>query len=219
MKKANLTNFMIVAIIFIVFYIVDLFLTQNNIDIYFTIAINPTMKIILVSGLYLLLMISSIIYASRSVFNLYIRHIRKTKLNTSRYCLVISSLIVSYLFLLFRVEYYYYFGSIILLYIIYFISLFLYDNTFVSKQRKVKVNVNNEVVEAFLNSLGGKENIVSLTYEHSRLKVELQDINRVNLDSIKNLGASGVFVAGNRLQAVIGSNAEDLEKAINAYLV
>ncbi|HEY8364855.1 MAG TPA: PTS transporter subunit EIIB [Haloplasmataceae bacterium] len=218
MKKANLINLLIVFIIFSVFYIVDLILTNNNIDIYFKINIAPMLKTLILILIYFLLMISSMLYASRSVFNLYIAHIRKTKLFDSQYALGISSLITSYSFLFFKVEFYYYFGSIILLYILYFISLFLYDNTFIKKQQKVKVNVNEEIVQSFLDSLGGKDNILSLSYAYSRLKVELNDISKVNLDNIKSLGASGVFVAGNKLQAIIGSNAAELEKAIQNCL-
>lgn len=218
MKKANLFNFLIIAIIFILFYIVNLFITQNNIDIYYDFNYSYRLKISILIIFYLLFMIPSILYASRQVFNLYIRHIRKTKLINSRYTLILSSLIVSYVFLYFEVDYYYYFGSIILLYMIYFISLFLYDNHYIKKSQETKVVVNNQVVENFLNLLGGKDNIVSVSYEYSRLKVELKNINAVNLENMKNSGAKGVFIAGNKLQAVIGSNAEDLENAIKSYL-
>jgi len=34
MKKANLINFIIIAIIFILFYIIHFYFIQNNIDIY-----------------------------------------------------------------------------------------------------------------------------------------------------------------------------------------
>jgi len=35
MKKANLINFIIIAIIFILFYIIHFYFIQNNIDIYY----------------------------------------------------------------------------------------------------------------------------------------------------------------------------------------
>ncbi len=218
MKKANLTNFLIIMIIYSLFYIVNLLLRQNDIDIYFDLGITDGLKIGLLIIFYLLMMITSVLYSSKKVFDLYIRHIRRTKLINSRYYLVIASLLTCYLFLLFKVEYYYYFGSIILLYLIYFISLYLYDNHFVNKQQKTTVIVNDEVVEKFLNLLGGKDNIISVSYEYSRLKVELKDVKKLNLEEIKELGARGAFVAGNKLQAVIGSNAFELESAITSYI-
>jgi len=163
-------------------------------------------------------MIFSVLFASRQVFNLYIKHNRKTKLNQSRYALIFSSVFISYLFLNFEVEVYYYFGSIILLYMIYFISLFLYDNQYIKKSQTSKIVVNQEIVEKFLILLGGNENIISVDYESSRLKVELKNIKDVHLEEMKNLGAKGVFIAGNKLQAVVGNNAEGLENAIKAYL-
>ena len=95
----------------------------------------------------------------------------------------------------------------------------MYDVYFVRSQQEKKVVVNNEVAQNFLQLLGGKDNIISVTYEHSRLKVELKNIKIVQLDAIKSLGASGVFIAGNKLQAVIGSNAGELENALRAYLL
>jgi glucose-like phosphotransferase system IIB component len=219
MKKANFINFLIIVIIFSLFYIVDIILRQNNIDIYLNLDLGDGTKITLLIALYLLVMVSSVIYASRAVYKLYIKHLRKTKLTNSRFALVISALFISYVFLLFEVEYYYYFGSIIVLYLLYFISLYMYDVYFVRSQQEKKVVVNNEVAQNFLQLLGGKDNIISVTYEHSRLKVELKNIKIVQLDAIKSLGASGVFIAGNKLQAVIGSNAGELENALRAYLL
>lgn len=219
MKKANSINFLIIVIIFSLFYIVDIILRQNNIDIYLNLDLGDGTKITLLIALYLLVMVSSVIYASRAVYKLYIKHLRKTKLTNSRFALVISALFISYVFLLFEVEYYYYFGSIIVLYLLYFISLYMYDVYFVRSQQEKKVVVNNEVAQNFLQLLGGKDNIISVTYEHSRLKVELKNIKIVQLDAIKSLGASGVFIAGNKLQAVIGSNAGELENALRAYLL
>src|SRR5690554_5658518 len=206
MKKTNFHNILIIAIIFSFFYILNVILTQNNIDITFKIDISNGYKILVIISLYLFLMGSIILYASKTVFNLYIKHDRTTKLINSRYYLVIASIFTSYIFLLFEVETFYYFGSIILLYIIYFGSLYFYDLRYVEKQQKIKVDINNDVVTNFLVLLGGKDNIISVSYEHSRLKVELKNINIVNVEGIKELGASGIFIAGNKLQAIIGSN-------------
>lgn len=218
MKKANYFNFIIIAIIFILFYIVDYVLSQNNIGIYLPLEVDNSLKIVLVGIFFLIFLIPSALYASRQVFNLYIKHIRKTNIKKARYFLFVASLLMSYIFLTFNVESYYYFGSVIIVYFIYYISLFLYDNAYVKKSQETLVEVNDEVVTRFLTLLGGKDNIISLTYEQSRLKVELKDIRAVKMEILKELGAKGAFIAGNRLQAVVGNTAYRLESAIKSYL-
>ncbi len=218
MKKANLTNFLIITIIFVIFYVVHLFLSQNDINIYLQFNLSEPIKVLISVMVYILLLVSSVLYASWQVFKKYIKHLRSNHLVKSRNTILISSILVSYLFLTFEVEYYYYFGSIIILYMIYFISLFFYDSYYIKKSQETKVVVNDEVVEKFLALLGGKENIISVSYEYSRLKVELKDIKVVKLKAMKDLGAKGAFVAGNKLQAVIGNNASELENAIKTLL-
>lgn len=218
MKKTNLRNFLLIAIIFTLIYILTEVLSQNNIDIFFKININNSLHKIIAICIYILLMIPSVIYAAFKVYNLYIKHIRKTNLAKTRYFLVLSSIITSYTFILFNVKEYFYFGNILLLYIIYFSTLYILDIRYVKKQVEKKVIVDNQNVEKFLQLLGGKENIITVSYEHSRLKVELRNIKLVKVQEIKDLGASGIFIAGNKLQAIIGANASELEEALKVYL-
>lgn len=216
MKKANLINFMIIALIYLLFYIVDLLFSQtNSINVPTIFQENQTELVIL---LYLLFMIPSIVYISRQVFNLYIKHSRETKLLKSRIILIISTVIVGLTNFYFEVEYYYYFVSIILSYLFYFGLLFLYDYNYIKKSQGNKIVIDKEVVSNFLELLGGRENIISVNYEQSRLKVELKNIKAVNMIKLKESGAQGAFVAGNKLQAMIGNNAKDLENGIKEYL-
>ncbi len=216
MKKANLINFMIIAIIYLLFYIVDLLISQNNNISVLAIFQGRDLEIVIL--LYLLFMIPCIIYSTKQVFNLYIKHTRETKLFNSRISLFISSVIVGFSNLYVNAEYYNYFVSIILSYLLYFGLLFLYDYNYVKKSQENKITVNEEVVSDFLELLGGRENIISVNYEQSRLKVELKNIKAVNMIKLKESGAQGAFVAGNKLQAMIGNNAKDLENGIKDYL-
>ena len=52
MKKANFINFLIIVIIFSLFYIVDIILRQNNIDIYLNLDLGDGTKITLLIALY-----------------------------------------------------------------------------------------------------------------------------------------------------------------------
>lgn len=60
----------------------------------------------------------------------------------------------------------------------------------------------------FIEVYGGKDNIVNANYEMSRLTVEVHDLNLVNLNKLKELGASGVLVTGNVVKASFGERAK-----------
>lgn len=218
MKKAHLTNLILIVISYLFLFVLSLILNSYDINMFLKVNLANNVQLIIILGSYILLLIPSVIYSSVVIFSKFIAHRRKVKLALSRYLLIFTTLIVSYLFLLFDVAYYFYFGSIILLYFIYFVSLYIQDYLFSYKQQAPSVKVNQEVVEKFLELFGGKDNIINVNYEQSRLRVEVKDVKKLKLEELKSLGAKGAFVAGNKLQAVIGSNASQLENAINAYL-
>ncbi|MGP4042513.1 glucose-specific PTS transporter subunit IIBC [Gracilibacillus sp. D59] len=55
-----------------------------------------------------------------------------------------------------------------------------------------------------LEAMGGKENITNLDACITRLRVSVDDKNKVNKDRLKQLGASGVMEVGNNIQAIYG---------------
>src|SRR5690554_1099626 len=114
MKKANRANILIIIIIYGLFYIVNLLLRKNNIDIYFDVDVTSSVSIIILIIAYLLLMVTSTLNASYQTFKRYIKYQRKTKIAPARYALLLSSVLMGYIYFLFEVEYYYYFGSVIL---------------------------------------------------------------------------------------------------------
>lgn len=61
--------------------------------------------------------------------------------------------------------------------------------------------------EIFFEAYGGKDNILSTSHELSRITVEVQDIDLVNLESVQALGAKGVLVMGNTVKASFGDRA------------
>ena len=48
----------------------------------------------------------------------------------------------------------------------------------------------------------------------SRLRVSVHDIDEVDQLKIKELGASGIFVSGNNLQAIFGTISDQLKSQI-----
>ena len=55
-------------------------------------------------------------------------------------------------------------------------------------KKKKKINIDEEYVRTLLSLLGGKSNISSIGIEGRKLKVVVNDLSIVDLDSIKNIG-------------------------------
>ena len=64
-----------------------------------------------------------------------------------------------------------------------------------------------EIIEA----MGNKENIAHLDACITRLRVEVNDIAKVDKDKLKALGAAGVLEVGNNIQAIFGPRSETIK--------
>jgi glucose PTS system EIICB or EIICBA component len=73
---------------------------------------------------------------------------------------------------------------------------------------------SRELVLAF----GGRSNIRNLDACITRLRVELNNIGLANSERLKALGAAGVITVGNSLQAIFGTQAENMKTAMEEYL-
>ncbi|HEY6081429.1 MAG TPA: PTS glucose transporter subunit IIBC [Polyangiaceae bacterium] len=71
-----------------------------------------------------------------------------------------------------------------------------------------------QLVRAF----GGRSNIVSLDACITRLRVKLADVTKVSADTLKALGAAGVVVVGDGVQAIFGTRSENLKTDMQEYL-
>ncbi|MGZ3770008.1 MAG: PTS glucose transporter subunit IIBC [Bdellovibrio sp.] len=90
------------------------------------------------------------------------------------------------------------------------------DDETVSIESKTATTKNTarDLILAF----GGRANIRSLDACVTRLRVELKDVSRVSKDMLKALGALGVVIVGNGVQAVFGTKSENLKTEIEEYL-
>src|SRR4051794_13332760 len=71
-----------------------------------------------------------------------------------------------------------------------------------------------QLVRAF----GGRGNIASLDACITRLRVKLNDVTRASPDKLKALGAAGVVVLGDGVQAIFGTQSENLKTEMQEYL-
>ncbi|MGL4336540.1 MAG: glucose-specific PTS transporter subunit IIBC [Turicibacter sp.] len=77
-----------------------------------------------------------------------------------------------------------------------------------------KMEGKDEKPRAILKALGGARNIDTLDACMSRLRVSVRDIDEVDQEAIKALGASGIFVSGDNLQAIFGTTSDQLKTKI-----
>lgn len=70
-------------------------------------------------------------------------------------------------------------------------------------------------INKLIQCLGGKDNIIDVEVNMSRLKVTLKDMTIVDKDGIQKLGARGIVEVDNQLKIIFGANSKELKK----YLV
>lgn len=68
----------------------------------------------------------------------------------------------------------------------------------------------DELPYNILEAMGGQDNIAHLDACITRLRVQVKNINSVNKDELKKLGAAGVLEVGNNIQAIFGPKSESL---------
>lgn len=69
-----------------------------------------------------------------------------------------------------------------------------------------------------IRAFGGRSNIVSLDACITRLRVKLTDIAKASAERLKALGATGVIVVGDGMQAIFGTRSENLKTEMQDYL-
>jgi PTS system glucose-specific IIC component len=76
----------------------------------------------------------------------------------------------------------------------------------------------NRFSQQLVLAFGGRSNITDLDACITRLRVGVRDINRADQSKLKALGAAGVLLVGNNMQAIFGTRSENLKTDIEEYL-
>ena len=69
-------------------------------------------------------------------------------------------------------------------------------------------------INKLIQYLGGKDNILKVEINMSRLKVAVKDTSIVNKDAIQKLGAKGIVEIDNQLKIILGPKSKQLKKYI-----
>ena len=88
------------------------------------------------------------------------------------------------------------------------------DAAAVDGAAEAKGGMAAKLVAAF----GGRANIETLDACITRLRLAVRDVSKVSDDALKQLGASGVMRIGNNVQAVFGTQSENLKTEMEEYL-
>ena len=84
------------------------------------------------------------------------------------------------------------------------------------KKGTKKIKIDAEFINNLATILGGKENILSVTNENGRIKFELSDLEKANLNALKELSQSGVFVTNNTVKTLFPHDAKTISNAIKS---
>ena len=82
----------------------------------------------------------------------------------------------------------------------------------------VLANKEQEFARQLVLAFGGKSNITALDACITRLRVSVKDPAKVNQGRLKALGAAGVVVVGNSMQAIYGPKSEGYKMDMDDYM-
>lgn len=87
------------------------------------------------------------------------------------------------------------------------------------KQPKQKhIKVDEPFITNLLELLGSKENIVECQVDNGRLKFTVNDLDQVNLNGIKEVATSGVFVTGNIIKTLFKLDSKTIKAEIDRVI-
>jgi len=99
----------------------------------------------------------------------------------------------------------------------YIIKIFKY-NIFAETKEEKELQEGNEAL-AFIEALGGKDNIISTDACITRLRMEVKASEHLDVEAFKKLGAKGVIKPNSTtIQVVLGTKAEGIAEKIKGAL-
>ena len=83
-----------------------------------------------------------------------------------------------------------------------------------NKTKKIDKTTYSISTNDWLDSLGGKDNILEISSRGSRLTLSLKEISLINETKLKELGVTSLLKMSNKLILVIEENAAKIEEII-----
>ena len=82
------------------------------------------------------------------------------------------------------------------------------------KYSKPKIKIDDEFIENLISLYGYKDNISKVTTDNGRLKVEVNDLDKVSLEKLKEISTNGVFVTGNTIKTLFRHDSDLIKKEL-----
>lgn len=93
------------------------------------------------------------------------------------------------------------------------------ENVKLYSKKEYMANKNSEEkIELIVKGLGGKENIISVDNCFTRLRVEVKDINKIDEETLKLTGNSGIVKNGKNIQIIFGLSVGSIKSKVENYL-
>jgi len=85
---------------------------------------------------------------------------------------------------------------------------------------KQKNKKNSSITDAadWINSLGGDNNIISVSSSRSRLTLEVKDSSLVDQTKLKLLGVSSIIIMSQKIILVIDNGADEIKEKIDKHI-
>ncbi|MBI9009851.1 MAG: hypothetical protein JEZ05_07455 [Tenericutes bacterium] len=87
---------------------------------------------------------------------------------------------------------------------------------FFYKPKTKTAALNNDEVMAIMNLFGGSDNVNNITKNGSRFKFEVKKVEECNLEGMKDLGCTGIFVSGTQIKLIFPFSADELVEKYNS---
>ncbi|ASB02887.1 PTS glucose transporter subunit IIBC [Proteus mirabilis] len=86
------------------------------------------------------------------------------------------------------------------------------------EEKNAKQADKSAMGQSLVAAFGGKDNISSLDACITRLRIGVKEIDKVDRDELKRLGAAGVVVVGSGIQAIFGPKSDNLKTEMDEYI-
>ncbi len=86
------------------------------------------------------------------------------------------------------------------------------------KGKQPRIKLNDEFITNLLSLLGEKENVSDVKVDNGRLKITVNDLDKANLEGIKEIATSGVFVTGTTIKTLFRLDSATIKKELDSRL-
>lgn len=87
-----------------------------------------------------------------------------------------------------------------------------------SKKKEPKIKIDDEFITKLIMALGSLTNIKNVSVDNGRLKIEVNDLDVVDSNSLKDMNSNGVFITGNNIKLLFKYDSNTIKNALNSRL-